>query len=63
MFVVPKTLSLDKTKEKRAFLLFCARLFHKIFTFEKTNILVFFSLTQIFRTFVTWKRRKSLVVL
>ncbi len=63
MFVVPKTLSLDKTKEKCTFNLHFARLFHKIFTFEKTNILVFFSLTQIFRTFVTWKRRKSLVVL
>ena len=38
-------------KEKYTFLLHFARLLHKIFAFEQTNIFVSFSLTQIFRTF------------
>ena len=38
---------------KQALFAFCVHLFNKIFTFEKTNLLVFFSLTQIFSTFAS----------
>jgi hypothetical protein len=70
MFVAPKTLSLNKTKEKHVFL-FEFWLLIRTFGFaegtfarqNKRKARFSFVLCSLIRTFVTWKRRKSLVVL
>jgi len=44
-----------KYNKKMLFICISHNLLHKIFTFEKRNILLFFSLNQIFRTFAAQK--------
>ena len=39
-----------------------ARLLHKIFTFEQTNLLVSFSLNQIFRTFAAMTQEEKTII-